>query len=243
MISTCSATLIDNCVVSGGNQLYLVRQTTPFTYVHRSLADEHISILTGDRDIEIEQTTSDPLRPASYGFSRASGPDSAILLSWEGHTRGNGFGQRGFMRLQYDVLGDEIDNLGFGKTLRYSGQGVPLLESSVQGIRLKTQDDGSSQDIFGSVIMSREGSELARVRTLLNPEFGEYIHFPFDTTVLSQTDCITIEVETFAESDRYYGLFIYQVDTIVPEPGTAVALAAGAGALAVGSRKRRKQSR
>ncbi len=202
------------------------------------------SMVTGERDMEIVQTTSrEPLIGASFGMSyrphRWYNNERFFFIGGEGP--GTGFtGEDSIFRLQYDFAGDEEDNLGLGKRLRNGGSGTAIFDAADGGIRMWTSGPESSRQIPTTIVLRRLGTVIGSFSQNMGETdlFVPYL-FPFDPAVLGQADSMTIEFTINARGDSTPNLFISHIETIVPEGESGMAFAAGVSALALTGLRRR----
>ena len=243
-MSNTEATLIDDFLPIDPNLSVTYGPAQPAGSVVDTLAG---TMLSGERDMEIVQTTSrDPSLGARffmrYEPQRWYGNEEFFFLGGQGPGLGFG-GEDGILRLQYDSLGDEEGNIGIGKRLRNGGSGNSLFTASDGGVRLWVSGPDSSGLIPTTVVLRRQGATIGSFSQNVGDTdlFVPYL-FPFAAEVFGKADSMTIEFIVNARSDSERNLFISHIDTIVPEGESGMAFAAGVSALALAALRKRKVS-
>lgn len=140
-----------------------------------------------------------------------------------------GNGSSGRTILQYDGSGDEVGNTGRDKRLRNGGSGTPLFNGADGGIRIWYAQPYNDSSIPITATLRRQGSVIA-TQTLQSHTLSSLssTSFAFAENVFGIADSLTLVFPatlTGPNADRTLNLLY--IDTIVPEPGTYLALSAG----------------
>ncbi len=141
--------------------------------------------------------------------------------------------------LLYDGSGDELGNTGFGKTLNNAGSGQNLGLSGLGGFRIwHTSDSGQTFEVRG--ILRRNGEVLETASNFLGYAnlFIEATPLAFSEASLAAADSVSFEFYFPTDSggsERW--VQISHIDTILPEPGTWLAMAGGLTLLVLRRRK------
>lgn len=215
--------------VTFGNTAYMNR-----SFVHSYAAP----VLGGERDIELQQIERSFVQPPQFFARWEAHPEMnnevyfRVGATGPGQTNGSATGR---VFLQYDGFGDEVGNLGLDKHLNNVGSGQFALPA-LGGIRILTSGlYVSASAMVASAVLRDNGVEIGRVEKQLayqNRRFVETL-FPFTNDQMLLADSLTMEFKTETAGDGVRSVYIKQIETIVPEPATALFLIAGLGALAM----------
>ncbi|HMS53982.1 MAG TPA: hypothetical protein PKA27_01155 [Fimbriimonadaceae bacterium] len=143
--------------------------------------------------------------------------------------------------LQYDGTGDEQGNTGFGKSINNSGVRQGLGLSGLGGFRIWHTSD-SSQIFEVRALLRRNGEVLETVTNWLGYAnlFIEAMPFAFSEGSLAAADSVSFEFYFPTDSGSPRWEQISHIDTILPEPGTWLAMAGGLALLLRRGRKVRR---
>ena len=200
------------------------------------------NMLGGERDVEIRQLTQSLGQAAFFArYDHNGGSNDPFAYRVGALGTGNSV-DNGVVTLQYDRSGDEVNNTGFGKSLRNGGTGVPLLAGTDGGIRIWGGSRlAGGRSALGRVTLRSLGNLIGQSDQAIyqNDPYQPYL-YPFAPNILGQADSITIQFFAPSRGDADYSVFIDRIDTITPEPSTLWVLGAAGIALAVRRRKRSK---
>lgn len=235
--STASATLLDSfSIADQPNDVFF----SGFDNGGKSFtASYNATCVGGERDLEFFQSQNTAL------------PGPRFMGAWDDFAGGWRFGASGnatpsptdgYAILQYDGAGDEDGNLGLNRHLRNGGSGNSLFNGADGGIRIWYRQIYDDRGIPITVTLRRLGQVLASVtRTSTDGNNLHFTAFEFSPTDFGLADSLTIRfdiVSVGGNSDQT--LNIDRIDTIVPEPGTYLALGGGLAWLVT---RRRHQAR
>lgn len=189
---------------------------------------------TGERDFgyfgfETTLLSRAERRTRSFG-------EYGLALFYRGQALQNGSGPTLInMTLQYDGVGDESGNLGFGRTLNNTGAGSSL--PTLGGFRMFLI--GGDSDHPFSVTLRRAGTVVAEKTAF--PDFSSgggrtWLNFPFTSQELLSADSVSFTYHMRVTGGTSASIAISRIETMVPEPGTWLAVAGG---LALLCRRRR----
>lgn len=213
------------------------------TYVNRSFVGVQTgNMLGGERDVEFIQKLRTAFEPPQFvaRFQRY-GLYNREFFRFGAFGPGAQFGAaEGSARLQYDGLGDEVGNLGLDKRLTNAGTGIPMFNALDGGIRIWTAGSSGSNQIQTTCVLRLRGDVIATAdRTITRSDEFRSTSFEFTPEVFGVADSFSIEINTLrANGDSNEAFFISHIDTVLPEPGTYAAFAAGLACLAWRRRKR-----
>lgn len=176
-------------------------------------------VLTGERDIEMAITAN----PNVQFLDLTINAGLSITSS--------GFGTDSRVKLQYDGVGDEAGNTGFGKTLTNSSSSAGFLGAGNDRVRLNWL--GNDLDVTATVELRAGGSLIASSSLLRagGSGAGAQDHF-FTVANIAAADSLTVVLDGVPSAD-----FALRSIETVPEPATLAALGVGAAAL---MRRRKK---
>lgn len=189
----------------------------------RDLEFERVSRMGGSTEFyaRYEQYPAEGVDPYYYRVGAVNG--------------GAGTSHRGeaVVRLQYDGVSDEIGNTGFGTRLNNTGSGGMLFDGSEGGVRIWASGRNAPNGGFdgGSLvraILRRQGAVISSVSDTLfaHPDFTPY-SFAFSSQQLTLADSLTFEIQIRSGGNTADAFFLSHIDTIVPEPGSLVAIGMG----------------
>lgn len=237
------ATMIDNFLPIDHSQDLTFGEKT---YVNRSfVAVQTGDMLGGERDVEFFQAERTFFEPPQFIARYEPNPNESNRVHFRFGMVGPGGGNGqaiGHARLQYDGRGDENGNTGLDRTLNNVGSGVPLFNAQDGGIRLWTTATGLFRVIDIEVVLRRQGQELGRVaRSITESTNFVPTNFEFSPDIFGIADSFSVEMNppNFAPGFANQSLFISHIDTVLPEPGTYAAFAAGLGLLGLRARRKR----
>ena len=194
------------------------------------------TMLSGERDVEF-WNSADAFRGSIYARYELYPFYGRELYRVGGRAS---FGQGwATVTLQYDGLGDEVGNFGFGKRLRNNG-GLPLQLAGVGGFRLWYADDS---DEFTVTAILRANGQVIGTHTegVANGNLQlRSALFPFSNESLMVADSVAFQFNIRLSGGSLQDIYLSHIDTILPEPGTWLAMTGGI-ALLLGQRRRRRR--
>lgn len=181
-------------------------------------------MLSGERDLEFWHS-SDAFRGSLYAKYEFYPFYGRKLYKIGGETQ-NSSGSA-TVTLQYDGIGDEVGNLGNGRRLRSLG-GNSLGLAGLGGFRVWAADDANEFTITG--ILRRNG-QIVESNTVgagngslqLRP-----ILISFSDGALAAADSVSFQFNIRLSGTTLQDSYVSHIDTILPEPGTWLAMAGGA---------------
>lgn len=194
---------------------------------HSIVASLNANCVGAERDFEFFQNEN----AISPGPRFVAQYDSAFgglrIGGFANDTPGNG--SSGRVILQYDGSGDEIGNTGRDKRLRNGGAGIPLFNGADGGIRVWYSQPYNDNSIPITATLRRQGSVIG-TQTVGSHTLSSLsaTSFAFAQNVFGIADSLTLlfpATLTGPNADRTLNLLY--IDTIVPEPGTYLALGGG----------------
>lgn len=242
--SNSKATMIDPFIVDPSQNISFGEKT----FVNRSFVgvQRGTAIPGGERDVELFQRDRTFFQPPLFvarfeNYNRYN--RSYFRFGGLGPGAGNGAAD-GYAKLQWDGIGDEEGNLGIDRTLRNAGTGIPMFNAADGGIRIWTAGSDGGSGPPGTeyrVVLRHLGQILAsETRTVIASREFKATTFEFEPDVFGIADSFSLEIpQVFASGDGEEALFISHIDTVLPEPGTYAAFAAGLGLLGLRARRKR----
>ncbi|HMS56579.1 MAG TPA: PEP-CTERM sorting domain-containing protein [Fimbriimonadaceae bacterium] len=127
---------------------------------------------------------------------------------------------RGYIEMQYDRNGDEVDNTGFDRHLRNGGTGQPFFIGDHYGVRIRNAAKGANP-VEAVLTLRSQGIVLGAVTGVLGGTStfrNEDFLFPMETMRTADSITLRLNLDAGGNSDRV--IYLDRIETIVPEPST-----------------------
>lgn len=209
-------------------------------YVNRSFVRVFAGSMIGtERDAQYFQELATNAAGTPQFFTKYAQYEGVERFTVGGRGPGASLGRaKGYIELQYDRNGDEVDNTGFDKQLRSGGTGEPFFVGDHYGIRIRTAANGG-QFLPTTVTLRQQGAVLeSSTLNLGGSGFWTDQDFMFSMESMRLTDSITFHFDINAGGSNAQQVYIQHIQTIVPEP-SAVTLFGLGGIYLYACRKRK----
>ncbi|HMS56578.1 MAG TPA: PEP-CTERM sorting domain-containing protein [Fimbriimonadaceae bacterium] len=191
-------------------------------YVNRSFVRVFAGSMIGsERDAEYFQELATNAAGTPQFFTKFAQYEGVERFTVGGRGPGASQGRaKGYIELQYDRNGDEVDNTGFDRHLRSGGTGQPFFVGDHYGIRVRSAANGG-QFLPTTVTLRRQGAILeSSTLNLGGSGFWTDQDFMFSVASMQLTDSITFHFDINAGGSNAQQVYIQHIETIVPEPST-----------------------
>lgn len=209
-------------------------------YVNRSFVRVFNGSMLGiERDVEYFQESPTNAAGTPQFFTKYVSYQGVETFTVGGLGPGASLGRaRGYVEIQYDRNGDEVDNTGFDRRLRNGGTGQPFFIGDHYGIRVQTSATGG-QFLPTTVTLRKQGTVLESSTVELGGSaFWRNQDFLFSMESMRLTDSITFRFAIDAGGSNGDQIYIRHIQTIVPEPSSLALF--GFGGLCLLVRRKRK---
>lgn len=196
-------------------------------YVNRSFVRVFNGPMLGiERDVEYFQeiATNAAGRPQFFTkYQVYENLGNTEYFSLGAYGPGSSLGRaKGYIEMQYDRNGDEVDNTGFDRHLRNGGTGQPFFLGDHYGIRVRNASEGASP-VNAVMTLRQQGSILASVSGVLGgTTLFRDEDFLFPVEVMRLADSVTLRVNLDVGGSSERTVYIDRIETIVPEPSSLV---------------------